>query len=158
MGCHTWCYKRLNLTDEVKRQYQQSALEEVKYFIDREYTNDFSKKDIAETDKFRDSIIKEGVLDKILKGDLDTIMEWKAGYLISKIGDSYYDSDEMPHDPFRVSGYPEGHWYDADSLINFLREYDQEKIEDPDGNVGLTSKLEEVIRELFKTVDMIDFG
>ena len=158
MGCHTWCYKRLNLTNEVKRQYQQSALEEVKYFIDRDYVNYYSKKDILETDKFRDSIIEEGVLEKIQNGDLDTIMEWKAGYSILKFDDSYYDSDEMPHDPFRVSGYPEGHWYDADSLINFLREYDQEKIEDPDGNVGLTSKLEEVIRELFKTVDMIDFG
>ena len=158
MGCHTWCYKRLNLTDEVKKQYQQSALEEVKYFIDREYVDDYSKKDIDKTDKFRDSLIKEGVLDKILNGDLDTIMEWIPGFSISKFDDSYYDSSEMPHDPFRVYGYPEGYWYDADSLINFLREYDQEKIEDPDGNVGFTTKLEEIIRELFKTVDMIDFG
>jgi len=158
MGCHTWCYKRLNITDEVKKQYQQSALEEVKYFIDRAYVNDYSKKDILETDKFRDSIIEEGVLEKIQNGDLDTIMEWIPSYAIMHINSDYYDSTGMPHDPFRVSGYPEGHWYDADSLINFLREYDQKEIEDPDGNIGLTSKLEEVIRELFKTVDMIDFG
>lgn len=163
MGCHTWCYKRLNITDEIREEYKKQALAHVNYYLDKEYLKDASSfkddpKFIPEMEEMIRLISSEGVAEKIQNNHIPTIMEWMCNWQIHQIEENYYSTEGTPHDPFRVYGYPEGHWYDAKSLIDFLKSYDQELIIDPDGNKGVTPKLKATIKKLFKTVDMIDFG
>ena len=57
------------------------------------------------------------------------------------------------HDPFRVYGYPEEEFYDADTLINWLYKYDQNMIESSFKGpkvLGMNKDIESWIREFFK--------
>lgn len=57
------------------------------------------------------------------------------------------------HDPFRVYGYPEEEFFDADTLIDWLYKYDQNMIESlfqGDRVYGMNKDIENWIREFFK--------
>ena len=63
------------------------------------------------------------------------------------------------HDKFRVYGYPEEIFYDAQTLIEFLKNYDQKMI-GVKGPTGFNTDIENVIKEFFDTYPngMVYFG
>jgi hypothetical protein len=60
-----------------------------------------------------------------------------------------YDLSKMGwHDNFRVYGYPNESFYNAEDAINFLKEYDQDKVV-YNGKEGYCDEITDIIMNFF---------
>lgn len=181
MGCHTWFYNKIdNMPKEHISSIKEKLITDINgYWIMNTSKEDFIKEikeNIAADESFAylKEMLKDGYFESqvskykkyldILNNDTDidsfnSVV--KDCYFCQEIDNvTYYCLTQFGwHDKFRVYGYPEEIFYDAQTLIDFLKNYDQKMI-GPDKSTGFNTDIENIIKEFFNKYPngMVQFG
>lgn len=181
MGCHTWFYNNIdNMPKEHIPSIKEKLITDINgYWIMNTSKEDFIKEikeNIVADESFAylKEMLKDGYFESnvskykkyldILNNDTDidsfnSVV--KDCYFCQEIDNvTYYCLTQFGwHDKFRVYGYPEEIFYDAQTLIDFLKNYDQKMI-GPDGSTGFNTDIENIIKEFFDKYPngMVQFG
>lgn len=136
MGCHTWFYKKIEVTEkEVKENVTDYLKGEIDFYdklinrreeIDADILEAYPEWTVEFGQKYKP--ILERQLRMIEKGLCRVAMYNK--YKISDYNNIHYfdkdkctmyvSTDSLPHDTFRVTGYPEDRLYSLEDTLNFL--------------------------------------
>lgn len=171
MGCHTWFYNNIdNMPKEHMSSIKENLITSINgYWILNTSKEDFIKEikeniDVDTSFEYLKEMLKDGYYESqvskykkyldILNDDTTDIDSFK-----SVVKDCYHcqDIDNVSfygltqfgwHDKFRVYGYPEEIFYDAQTLIDFLKNYDQKMI-GTKGPTGFNTDIENIIKEFF---------
>lgn len=171
MGCHTWFYNNIdNMPKEHMSSIKENLITSINgYWILNTSKEDFIKEikeniDVDTSFAYLKEMLKDGYYESqvskykkyldILNDDTTDIDSFK-----SVVKDCYHcqDIDNVSfygltqfgwHDKFRVYGYPEEIFYDAQTLIDFLKNYDQKMI-GIKGPTGFNADIENIIKEFF---------
>lgn len=170
MGCHTWFYNNIdNMPKEHMSGIKENLITSINgYWILNTSKEDFIKEikeniDVDTSFEYLKEMLKDGYYESqvskykkyldILNDDTD-IDSFKSVvkdcYHCHEIDNvSFYGLTQFGwHDKFRVYGYPEEIFYDAQSLIDFLKNYDQKMI-GIKGPTGFNTDIENIIKEFF---------
>ena len=171
MGCHTWFWNNIdNMPKEHMLSIKENLITSINgYWILNTSKEDFIKEikeniDVDTSFEYLKEMLKDGYYESqvskykkyldILNDDTTDIDSFK-----SVVKDCYHcqDIDNVSfygltqfgsHDKFRVYGYPEEIFYDAQTLIDFLKNYDQ-KLIGIKGPTGFNTDIENIIKEFF---------
>lgn len=178
MGCHTWFYNNFNnmplehyenikkkIINEIRSYWimnvsKEEFIKEIQEDIKVDSGNIIYKKML--TDGYYENVIKKynnhlEFLDKtsgftsLKESDFTFLKEvLKDHYHTIEINDNifYNLSDFGLHDKFRVYGYPKDIFYNAQKLIEFLKNYDQNMIGSKEP-YGININIENIIHEFF---------
>lgn len=182
MGCHTWFYNNINnIPDNHKKHIKEKLINDISKFWIMNVSKEEFIKEIQECikehpeDLFYKQMLKDGYyeneiikynecLNNLRNNELDdncfkSIL--KDYYFNININDElfYHLSEFGWHDNFRVYGYPEEIFYDAKTLIEFLKNYNQDKI-GITKPYGFNSDIEKLIYKFFEEFPngIIEFG
>lgn len=181
MGCHTWFYNNLNnmplehyehikkkIINNIRNYWimnvsKEEFIKETQEDIKANPENIIYKKML--TDGYYENVVKKynshlDLLNK--KSGITSLKEvLKDHYHVIEINNNlfYNLSDFGFHDKFRVYGYPEEIFYDARTLIEFLKNYDQNMIGSKEP-YGINIDIENIIHDFFNTYSngVIYFG
>jgi hypothetical protein len=140
MGCHTWFYKKIEVTEDQVREDVTKYLKREIDFYDRLVNNrDGIDKDLLET--YPEWTKEYGLYHKpiyerrlriIEKGLCKLAMYYK--YKSTKLGGVYHfdkhtctmyvSTDSLPHDTFRRGGYPEDKLLSLEDTLKYLEDND----------------------------------
>lgn len=164
MGCHTWCYKKIDVSiadatiDVLKRieatldfadkmvNNRQSIAELLEDFP--ECTVEYGKRCIAIAERQKRLVIngfcKEAVMHK-----------YSGPYTLTKYVPSkgmYVCTDDMPHDIFRKYGYPTDRLFSLQETLDYIN--------NPDNNCHVHDKTVELVTDFWSKYPdgMICFG
>ncbi len=120
MGCHTWFYKKVNLSLEDATKKVVSMLENAnnsanEYLLTKDFDT-FSKESLEEWVYYNNRIlswIRKGWIRSAIYKLLDD------GIYIKDKNSYYIDCDE-DHDIFRIGGYPEDVLFSMDETLEFI--------------------------------------
>lgn len=181
MGCHTWFYNNIvNMPVNHKEHIKEKLIKDISGFWIMNTSKEEFIKEIQESitddpkDQFYKLMLKDGYYEDqikkynkyldILHNDID-INSLKLilddCHSVKHIKDKFFYclTDFGWHDNFRIYGYPEEVFYDAKTLIEFLKKYEQSMIGSKEP-YGFNSDIEKIIYEFFDTYPngMIRFG
>jgi hypothetical protein len=168
MGCHTWFYNNIdnmpkehmssikeNLITSISGYWilntsKEDCIKEIKENIDVDTSFDYLK-EMLKDGYYESQVSKYKKYLDILNDDTD-IDSFKSVvkdcYHCQEIDNvSFYGLTQFGwHDKFRVYGYPEEIFYDAQTIIDFLKNYDQKMI-GIKGPTGFNADIENIINE-----------
>lgn len=118
--------------------------------VQRYITDAIEQRDWYRENNVLEELSTEPLSDRGIELLINDLGYW-SDRLICRNGKLYEGA--AGHDPFRVYGYPEEEFFDADTLIDWLYKYDQNMIESSFGGtivLGMNKNIENWIREFFK--------
>lgn len=138
MGCHTWCYKKVDITIEEAREIW---IKNAKKHIERwtEITND-PNHEMRQEDAYPEwdqeycenhlRISKEQ-LERVENGigdkKVETMVMRQQPELSIYLGKGKFYIEEGTHDPFRIYGYPTDRLYSYEETLAYIKKYEKEK-------------------------------
>lgn len=181
MGCHTWFYNKI---DNMPKEHMSNIKEKLITNINKYWIMNISKEDfIKEIQETIDANTSSAYLKEMLNdGYYESQISKYRKYLnilhddknidaFKSVVKDCYSCREIDnvsffsltpfewHDNFRIYGYPEEIFCDAQTLINFLKNYDQTMI-GPKESTGFNTDIENIIKEFFDKYPngMVQFG
>ena len=181
MGCHTWFWNNIdNMPKEHMSSIKEKLITDINgYWILNTSKEDFIKEikeniDADESFAYLKEMLKDGYFESqvskykkyldILNNDTDidsfnsVVKDCNFCQEVDNV--SFYCLTQFGwHDRFRVYGYQEEIFYDAQTLIDFLKNYDQKMIGTKEPT-GFNTDIENIIKEFFDKYPngMVYFG
>jgi len=128
MGCHTWFYKKINISIDEAREnvirHRQDTVDSLKKSIENiKNPNHITDYGITKKDAIHVVKVFERQIRMIKKGlcNCAVFNKFDRGHIIEHIkGVGLYEEIDDFHDVFRVGGYPDDKLFSLDDTIEYI--------------------------------------
>lgn len=122
MGCHTWCYKRVNRSkEEAVSKYVALQEKKIGYVLDLILEEGVTSDDLEKEIQFYKDSIKDAENNVLCN---DTIYSDQPEGVYEYVNGQFYVNIDKCHNPFRTGGYPEINLFSLKETLEYIDDSD----------------------------------